>query len=159
MRGLVAIAIGIAAIVVIAVAAVAAAGSQGPSELEAGTPEAVVQEYLTALEDGDTEAAYALFSESVREDLTLDDFERSINEFESFDTGIQRTVYFDETEITGDSADVYLTVEETFPGEGGFGIPPYTYPVEIPMVSESGEWRIDEPLTGISPYYEPTPPI
>jgi hypothetical protein len=157
VRGLVAIAIGIGAIVVVAVVTVAAAGPSGATSLQPGTPEAVIQEYLHALDDRDTEAAYAFFSESVQDEVSLEDFERSIDEFGAYDAGTERTVYFDETEVTGDSAEVYLTVEETFPGDAGFGIPPFTLPVEIPMVNESGEWRIDEPLTVLSPYLEPVP--
>lgn len=158
MRGLVAIAIGIVAVVVISVVAVAAAGAREPTELEEGSPEAAVQEYLLALEAGDVEAAYAMFSASVQEELSFEDFERSIEEWELYSAGFSRTVYFDHTEITGDSARVYLTVEDTYP-DGGFVAPPTGYPIQIRMVNESGAWRIDEPLTGLDPYFDPSAPF
>ena len=149
-RSFLAIGAGIALLVVVAVIAVVVLGSRETPAFSADTPEGVVQRHLAAVEADDLEAAWAYFSSSVRADLSLDAFRRASREYGVHGT-VSRRVLFDRSEVDGDRARVWLTVEEYYGGGPFGGGETYRSSREIALVREDGEWRIDDPLIGLEP--------
>lgn len=139
-------------IVVVAVLVVVAA-SRPPATYPAGSPEATVQGFLAANADGDIEAAYAFFSESVRRSLTVADYRRAWNDF-SWEREQDRRVVLADTDLRDTRATVHLRVD-VYSGGGPFGSSRYTYERSVILVREDDAWRIDEPLVGLEPigYY------
>jgi hypothetical protein len=60
-------------------------------------------------------------------------------------------VLFDRSEVDGDRARVWLTIEEYYDGGPFGGANTYRSTREIALVREGGEWRIDDPLIGLEP--------
>lgn len=148
-RSLLLIGAGILALLVASVAVVLiVAGSDAP-DLEPGSPEAVVRDYLAAYEADDLETAYRFFSTEMREEWGDARAYRRAVDAHAFhgDGGPARRAVFDRSEIDGDSARVHLTVEE-FSGDGLSG-DTYRSSRVIRMVREGGAWRIDQPLAGL----------
>lgn len=143
---------GVVVLVVVAVAAVVLLGSGRAPSFSADTPEGVVQRHLAAVEDRDYETAWGYFSASVRAELSIDEYRRATRDYGSYGTESRR-VLFDRSEVTGDRARVWLTVEEFYGGGalafGGGDV--YRSPREIALVREDGEWRIDDPMIGLEP--------
>ena len=74
-RSLVYIGAGIVALAVLGVAVVLLAESREPASFEPGSPQAAMQGYLAAWDEGDYEAAYGYFSDEVQADATLEEYE------------------------------------------------------------------------------------
>ena len=139
------------ALVVGTVVTVLAVGSREES-YPPGTPEGALQRYLQAFEDEDFETAYSYFSSEVQDEMSLDEFEEATEYYGSPAPEIERRVRVDRVEETDDGAVVHLTVEEFYGGGGPFGGGgTYSYPREVRMVREGGDWKIDEPLLGLEP--------
>lgn len=149
-RSLLAIGGGIVVIVVVAVIAVVLLGSRGAPSFSADTPEGVVQRHLTAVEGEDYETAWGYLSAAVRSDLSLDEYRRAARDYGSYGTESRR-VLFDRSEIDGDRARVWLTVEEYYDGGPFGGANTYRSTREVALVREGGEWRIDDPIIGLEP--------
>lgn len=145
-RGLVLIAVAILVLLAGTVAVVLVAGGPRDPQLEPGSPEAVIHEYLTAYDAGDLELAHTFFSARVREAWDLDAYRRSVDmrPVPGRDHGPSRRVLFDRTDVSGDDARVRLTVEE-FYGDGLSG-DTYRSTREVRMIREDGSWRIDQAL-------------
>jgi hypothetical protein len=158
-RHLLVVAGAVIGLVVVTVGAVLLAGGSGGDDLEPGSPQAVVRDYLAALEDGDLEAAHALFSDRIRERWDLDAFEREVEMMAPYGPmdggGPSRRVLFDRVETNGDRSVVHLTVEEFW--RDGLSGSSYTYGREIRMVREAGGWRIDQRLVWLDPVLAPVP--
>jgi len=128
-----------AAIAVIVVTSVVLAVTLGDGEQEyaPGTPEAAVQTYFRAIQDGDATSAFALFSEDLAARCQLDELRRLATEQPDFSVRIRDTTMRDGAAEIG----VRIAIEG---GESPFG---NGYDLERVMVlaEESGEWRITEP--------------
>lgn len=149
-RSLLAIGGGIALLVVVAVIAVVLLGSREAPAFSADTPEGVVQRHLAAVEDEDYETAWGYLSADVQSDLSVDEYRRAARDYGYYGTSSRR-VLFDRSEVDGDRARVWLTVEEYYDGGPFGGGNTYRSTREIALVREGGEWRIDDPLIGLEP--------
>ena len=149
-RSLLFIGLGIAVLVVVAVIAVVVLGSRDATSFAADTPEGVVQRHLAAVEGEDYETAWGYLSAAVQSDLSLDEYRRAVRDYGSYRIGSRR-VLFDRSEVDGDRARVWLTVEEYYDGGPFGGANTYRSTREIGLVREGGEWRIDDPLIGLEP--------
>lgn len=147
-RSLLAIGVGIIVLVVVAVIAVVVLGSRDAPAFPADTPEGVVQRHLAAVEDEDYETAWGYFSADVRADLSVEEYRRAARDYGYHGAGSRR-VLFDRSEVDGDRARVWLTVEEYYDGGPFGGGDTYRSTREIALVREGGEWRIDDPLIGL----------
>lgn len=141
---------GIALLVVVAVIAVVLLGSREAPAFSADTPEGVVQRHLAAVDDEDYETAWGYLSADVRSDLSVEEYRRAAREYGSYGVGSRR-VLFDRSEVDGDRARVWLTVEEYYDGGPFGGGDTYRSTREIVLVREDGGWRIDDPLIGLEP--------
>lgn len=150
-RPLLFIGAGILALVILSVAVVLVLGRGAATEYPAGSPEGTFQRYLAAYFDGDEETAYGYFSEDVQAQMSLEDYRQGAQMYgEGMGYGgTSQRVLFQETEGDGDRMRLNLVVEY-FYGEGMSG-GSHRQPLEVSMVREGGEWRIDDPLTGLEP--------
>lgn len=149
-RGLFLVGAAIAALLVATVAIVLVAGGRDAPDLQPGTPEAAVQEYLAAFENGDLEAAYAHFSAELRSEWSLEDYEDAVDAYGGMTwEGPSRRVLFDRTEVDGDVARVHLVVEE-FYGDGLSG-DSFRSPRVVRLARDAGAWAIDEMVVGLEP--------
>lgn len=149
-RSLLAIGGGIVALVVVAVIAIVLLGSREAAPFPADTPEGIVQRHLAAVDDEDYEAARGYLSAAVRAEVSLEQYRRAAQDY-GYETGGSRRVLFDRSEVDGDRARVWLTVEEYYDGGPFGGGNTYRSTREISLVREAGEWRIDQPIIGIEP--------
>jgi len=150
-RSLVFIGVGVATLVLAAAAAVLLLGTREATDFDIDTPEGVVQRHLAAYEDGDYDAAWALFSSDVQSTMPLEEYRRAARDFGSYSDLGSRRILFDATEIDGDRARVRLTVEEYYEGGPFGGGDTFRSSREITLVREAGDWRIDDPLIGLEP--------
>lgn len=149
-RSLLVIGCGVVILVVVAVIAVVLLGSRDAQPFAADTPEGVVQRHLAAVEDEDYETAWGYLSAAVRSDMSMDEYRRAAQDYGSYRVGSRR-VLFDRSEVDGDRARVWLTVEEYYDGGPFSGANTYRSPREIALVREDGKWQIDDPLIGLEP--------
>ena len=138
------------ALVVVAVIAIVLLGSREATAFPSDTPEGVVQRHLAAVEDEDYEAARGYLSAAVRADVSPDQYRRAAQDY-GYETGGSRRVLFDRSEVDGDRARVWLTIEEYYDGGPFGGATTYRSTREIALVREGGQWRIDQPIVGIEP--------
>ena len=141
---------GITLLVIVAVIAVVLLGSRDAAAFPADTPEGVVQRHLAAVEDEDHETAWGYLSADVQSDLSLDEYRRAARDYGTYWVGSRR-VLFDRSEVDGDRARVWLTVEDYYDGGPFGGANTYRSTREIALVREGGEWRIDDLLFGLEP--------
>jgi hypothetical protein len=156
-RSLLLIGLGVVALVALTIVVVLLAGGRQAVAYPVNSPEGAVQRYLAAFDEGDYETAYTFFSEEVRGEMDLDEYERAVRSYGSFDGGPSRRVLFDRTSGDGDRMRVHLTVEEFYGGGGLGGGDTYRSSREVLMVRENGAWRIDEPLVWLDPAPFPEP--
>lgn len=149
-RSLLAIGCGVVILVVVAVIAVVFLGSRDAQPFAADTPEGVVQRHLAAVEDEDYETAWGYLSAAVQSDMMVEEYRRAARDYGYYGSASRR-VLFDRSEVDGDRARVWLTVEEYYDGGPLSGANTYRSPREIALVREDGEWRIDDPLIGLEP--------
>ena len=147
-RPLLFIGLGVVGLAVITIAVVLLAGGREAADFDADSPEAAVQRYLVAYEEGDLEVAHEYFSADVRERMDLDAYRRAVDSW-GIGYAPDRSVLFDSTSGTGDRVELHLIVEE-FAGDGLSG-DTYRSPRDIRLVREGDEWRIDEPLVWLDP--------
>ncbi|MGZ8562478.1 MAG: hypothetical protein ACXWWU_02545 [Candidatus Limnocylindria bacterium] len=147
-RSLLYIGAGILALLVISVVIVLAIGRTATPDYPADSPEGTLQRYFAAFEEGDYEGAYEYFSARVKEQMSVDDFRRSIGMYQGGAPGGQR-VLFQGTSGEGDRVRVELVIEYFY--DDGFGGGSSSQPRQISMVREDGEWRIDDALAGLEP--------
>lgn len=150
-RSLLIIGAGILVVVIVAVTAVLLLGSRDAADLGADTPEGVVQRHLAAYEDGDYDAAWALFSSDVQSMMPRDEYRMAARDFSTHSGLGSRRILFEGTDIEGDRAIVRLTAEEYYEGGPFGGGDTFRSSREIALVREAGDWRIDDPLIGLEP--------
>jgi hypothetical protein len=157
-RSLLVIGAGVIGLVLVTLAVVLLTDDGDRASFDPDSPEAALQSYLGALEDGDADAAYAIFSEDVRSRVTGEAFEREVDLRDTGTPGRPDARYLvTDTNVDGDSARLIVTVEEFY--EDGLGGSTNRYDHEIHLVREGGAWRIDEPLVWLesAPYLESNP--
>lgn len=156
-RSVLYIAAGILALVILAVAVVLLAGDREPQEFPPDSPEAALQAYLAAWDDGDIEAAYTYFSRRIHGTTSFEVYQRAADDFATYGmppNGPQRRVFIDEVTGSYPRVVVHLTVEELY-GDGlSQNVQRSTRLVR--MVSDAvsrdpNQWRIDEPLVWLDP--------
>jgi hypothetical protein len=151
-RTLALIASGIIALVLLAVVVVLLAGTRSPQQFAAGSPEAAVQGYLAAWDEGDAEATWAFFSSEVQDSYSFEDYERAIDEYGLYsypEGGPRRSVYIDGVEGGGERLTVQLTVDEYY-GDG-LNTSSYRSPRSVRLIREEGAWKIRDPLIWLDP--------
>lgn len=106
-----------------------------PAAFEAGTPEAVVQEFVVAILDDDDATALTLLSPDLQN--------RCEDQF--FDSGYRRTgsgsIVLVDSDVTGDRA--AITLEFDAATRDPFDTYVYTYTERFDLIRADGEWRID----------------
>ena len=133
--------VGLIALAVVLVIAV----PDRPPTYDPGSPEAAVQGFLQAYEEGDIDGAYALLSTRIKADLTLNEYRRVDSEV-SWQRDDDRRVVLVRSDVSGDQASVHLRIDQ-FSG-GGLGNTRYSEDRTIRLVREDGAWLIDEPILG-----------
>jgi len=154
-RSLLAIGAGVIALVIVTLAVVLLTDDGDGTSFAPDSPEAALEAYITALEDGNVDAAYAMFSDGVRSRVSADAFEREVGLRDTGTPDGPDTRYLvTATNVDGETALVTVTVEE-FYGDGLNGST-NRYDHEIHLVREDGAWHIYEPLVWLesAPYLE-----
>ena len=118
----------------LAVAAIAVA-LRSPANFEPGSPEAVVQEYVNAVLDEDSEAAFALLTPSAQRRCKLEDLE------DRYIRGEQSRIVLVDSEITGDTATVELEFTAAS-GDSPFDIYEYSFEQRFKLRDVDGAWRL-----------------
>jgi len=135
----------IVALIAIALVLVAAVPN-GPTTYDTGSPEAAFQKFFQASETGDLDGAHALFSASIKKQLTLPEYRR-VDAEHALQRDQDRRVVLTGTDVDGDQASLHLRIDQ-FDG-GGLGSSRNSYERTIRLVRENGAWLIDEPIVGI----------
>ncbi|MDP6402033.1 MAG: hypothetical protein QF467_00625 [SAR202 cluster bacterium] len=127
--------------------------------LPEGSPEATVQLFLKAVEDGDLEAAYGFLSDSLKGECDVETFVgRSLSQQDRMrDTRVtlERTTTVEHT--------VFVTVRITqFRSGGPFGSSDSSHEQRFALADEQGQWRFTVhpwPYFGCGPFKIPPTPI
>jgi hypothetical protein len=149
-RGLLAIVVGIVVLLAGTVAAVLVAGNRPPRDYPGGSPEAALQTYLRAWEARDLEAAWSSFSVAARTGVTLEEYRSQVQDYGMWAQppgGPSRRVYVDRSTVTGDRAELELTVEETW--VQGLSVVRNRTGQALTMIREDGQWRFDALFLGL----------
>jgi hypothetical protein len=135
----------IGALVVVAIVIVLLADRRQPQQFAVGSPEATVQTYLQAWDEGDLETAYSTFTQAARRRITLDDYAAASRFWRQSRGGdIREAVYIDRSTIDGSRATIYLIVETTYGSD--LEVNTYRNQREITLELEDGAWRIADVL-------------
>jgi hypothetical protein len=129
---------GVVAIVVVAAIVVLAIGSPDVEEYPADSPEGTIQRYLRAVADGDEEAARALLSERVNDQMSDDPFGRLFCQ-----PGEGHQVRVEDVDAGDQRATVTLEIENI--SGSGLDFDRYSYERQVALVFEEGGWKINEP--------------
>jgi hypothetical protein len=143
---------GVLAVAVLGAAVVLLAEGREPVTFEPDTPQAAMQAYMAAWQDDDYDAAYLFFSDEVRADTSLEEYESQARGFGDSYGGSERAVYIDRADGDEQRVTLYLTVEEYYDGGGGIGGDSYRSQREVRMVQQPDGWKIDEPLIGLEQF-------
>jgi hypothetical protein len=139
---------GVLVVAALGAAVVLLAEGREPVTFEPGTPQAAMQAYMATWQDDDYEAAYRFFSDEVKADTTLEEYESQARGFGDSYGGSERAVYIERAEGDDQRVTLHLTIEEYYAG-GGIGGESYRSQREVRMVQQSDGWKIDEPLIGL----------
>ena len=155
-RSLLAIGAGVIALVVVTLAVVLLTDERS-TPFPADAPEAALQGYIGALEDGDIDHAYGAFSNEVRSRVSREAFAREVDLRVNGNERPDTRYLVSATNVEGDTALVTITVEEFY--EDGLGGSTNRYDQEVHLVREDGAWYISEPLVWLesAPYLEQIP--
>ena len=129
-RALLAIVIAIVAIVIVALVVVLSRGTA--PQLDASTPEGVVQRYAQAVADNDFATAVVYLVPENRDDCS--DYYGA-----TYDTRLT----FVDTVISGDRATVTVSITSSY-GFGLFGESSSSYEQDFSLTERDGDWLIDD---------------
>ena len=123
------------------IASVAVTLTQDEADFEPGSPEAVVQDYLSALDSGDFTAAYDAFSSELRAECEMDEmFGRSAFPDERLE---DRRVTLEDTRELDDT--VFVTVKmASLSGGGLFGPSAYDFEERFTLKQFDGVWKFSQ---------------
>jgi hypothetical protein len=138
-RWLAGITVSVVVLAIIAVVVTLVAGSGDPPELPDGSPEAVVQDFILAVDNGEYQAAYELLHPFVRTNCPISEFRRYIEPGRDSEFRVSlRSV-----EEVGNEA--HVTVDVTsFYGNPPFDFSESTQTSTFVLVQEDGAWLISE---------------
>ena len=114
-----------------------------PAQFDPGTPEAAVQDYLTAVLDEDSEAAHALLTPGLRERCDERDLEDRYYRNEGGRITLQ------DSRVDEATATVEIEFTATY-GDSPFDFYEYSYDERFELEMTNGDWLISEPPW---PYY------
>ncbi len=121
------------------IASVAVSLTRGEAEFDPGSPEFAVQRYLKALDNGDHEAAEALWSPGLREDCSIEAL--LLQTGRSFDRDHEARITLEETRVIGETTVVSIGVVRT--GGGGiFGPSEWESTYDFGVRKFEGVWLI-----------------
>jgi hypothetical protein len=151
-RSVLYIGVGVLGVVVLGAAVVLLAEGRRPASFEPGTPQAAMQEYLAAWQDDDYEAAYQYFSDQIKADTSLEEYESLVRNFGD-PNGYQsnEAIYIDKADGDEEEVTLYLTVEQFYGGDG-LGGGSYRSQRTVRMIHQAGGWKVDEPLMGVEQF-------
>jgi hypothetical protein len=149
-RSLLYVGVGVLALVFLGAAVVMLAEGRQPASFEPGTPQAMMEGYLAAWQDEDYQAAYDFFSDEIKADTSLEQYEQQVRGLGEPFGGSDTAVYIDKAEGDGPQVTLYLTVEQSY--GGGIGSESYRSQREVRMVHQADGWKIDEPLIGVEQF-------
>lgn len=110
-----------------------------PPAPDLSTPEGVVRAYVEAMDGGRPERAWDLLADSVRSEVSRDEFIRRATSFRPRSS----RVAMESVDVQGSVARVELG--RTYNGDGLFGPASYTNRVTVRLEREAGHWRISVP--------------
>ena len=119
------------------------AGGREAAQFPADSPEATLQAYLAAYEEGDLDAAHAYFSADVREQMDRRRTNRRWIRGVSMPSPIGPSC--STARPTPEIGSSSTSIVEEFYGDGLSG-DTYRSPRDVRLVREDGEWRIDQAL-------------
>jgi hypothetical protein len=120
----------------------------------AGSPEAAFQAFYTAWQERNLEAAYALLSDRLRAQATLDQYRQMDRDF-GWGREQDRRVTLAGSRVNGEHATLDLQVEDFHSGGPLGGGWTSTWKTSVPLIHEGGAWHIDEFLAGLEPMPAP----
>lgn len=153
-RWLAGMTVGVVALGLIAVIVTLLASSGDPTPLPPGSPEARVQDFILAIDDGAFDVAYDMLANEVTDNCTQSDFRRHVADGER--AGLR--VELDSVDLYDDEADVSVNVT-SFSGSPPFDFSQNTYKARFALTRSDGGWAIDEapwPFSGC-PFPRPKP--
>ena len=126
---------------VLLIASIIVALLESEESLPEGTPEAAVQKYIAAAEDGNLDEAYTYLSEGLLKDCTVETFAGRGYPAEEQLQGARVTL--ERTTPVGDT--VFVTVEVTnYRGGSPFTGSNYSFDQRFALKLEGGEWKFSE---------------
>lgn len=144
-------------VIVLVVVAIVAVLAFAPSKsnFTAGSPEDVFQRYITAYQNRDFPSAYGFFSTRAQQQLSLDEFTSYASS--QYVDRLDRNSRIVVNRVEGNDIrkTLYLSIENV--SGSGLDLNRWSYDVVVPMVQESGAWKIDTLLLGTSPAPIPAP--
>ncbi len=119
------------------------------SHFTPGSPEDVFQRYLTTYTNRDFTTAYGFFSAQAQQELAIDDYLTYARSDFSGTVSENTRIVVHRVDGDGTSKTLQVTVESQ--SGSGLEINRWSYDVSVPMVMESGSWKIDQLLLGTTP--------
>jgi hypothetical protein len=148
-RWLAGMAIGVAALAITAVIVTLAASSGDPTSLPAGSPEARVQDFVLAIDDGEIDLAYGMLAPVISDNCSALDFRRFVDTGRSSDLRVE----LDNVDLIGDDAIVNVKVT-SFSGSPPFDFSENQYNARFSLSKIDGAWVVMEapwPFSGCPP--------
>ena len=121
----------------------------GETEFPAGSPEALTQSYLKALEDSAWEKAYSYLSESVKDSRVRESY-MNRKAGGHIDEDASRRIVLESSEIKDGEARIIISVS-TFRSSGPLQTSDYTTRIDFRLQKEGDEWKITSPT--YPPYF------
>lgn len=135
---------GVGLIVLVGLIALFVVNSRKEVQFSQDTPEWAVQQYLKALEERNSEAAYGFLADSAKDTNTRRSYERGM----ATPGEPSRRILLDKSEITDGQARVVVSIS-TFQSSGPMNTSEYTQRFDFRLKREGGQWKI------LSPTYPP----
>jgi hypothetical protein len=141
-RFLIGIVLGTVLLIALGIAAVMLAGrARAPAPVDPASPAGVVQAYVEALRNGETDRARSFLTQSARDGLDKQNFPRPYHP----PSAPERRVLIESVEVGADRARVKVTVSSFSARSEPFSTGTYHSEVEVRLVRENGQWRISTP--------------
>ncbi len=134
---------GIGLFIVLGIVALFFIDRNGETEYPAGSPEALTQSYLKALEDNDWEKAYSYLSESVK-DFRMREAYVNRKSGGYIQDDASRRLVLESSEIKDAEAKIVISIS-TFRSSGPLQTSDYTTRIDFRLRKEGDEWKITSP--------------
>ncbi len=136
-RWLVGIAVGVGALVILSLAVTLFSSGTPPRLLPVGSPEARVQDFILAIDDGELDAAYDMLDPDAVADCSRADFRQRASYGER--AGLRVALH--SVDIYNDQADVSVSVS-SFSGSPPFDFSESNYDVRFALAKHDQTWAI-----------------